>query len=168
MCVGEQVFWFASQSVGVREVCGEMICQEPFCCCAESKNTQHMACLLSDLFSPFLAAPATSAFQTKYHDIFPNKNCLQLKIREVRQKMMAETNVEDIVNNSGATGSEADAMMASAANHSASSAGANQATGSSTQGGVPPSPLAATQPHTRSTVATATVASLIASSSGKP
>nr|CAB3231215.1 capicua Cic protein /capicua homolog [Phallusia mammillata] len=30
----------------------------------------------------------TSEFQAKHSDVFPSKNCLQLKIREVRQKMM--------------------------------------------------------------------------------
>jgi len=38
----------------------------------------------------FFAATATSAFQAKHQTIFPNKNLLQLKIREVRQRMMAE------------------------------------------------------------------------------
>ncbi|GFR72041.1 protein capicua homolog [Elysia marginata] len=36
---------------------------------------------------------ATLAFQNKHADIFPNKNCLQLKIREVRQKWMNTGNV---------------------------------------------------------------------------
>ncbi len=44
---------------------------------------------------------ATSAFQAKYHDIFPTKVCLQLKIREVRQKMMAQTNIDDIITSGG-------------------------------------------------------------------
>lgn len=35
-----------------------------------------------------LPAQATAAFQTRYSDIFPTKVCLQLKIREVRQKIM--------------------------------------------------------------------------------
>lgn len=34
------------------------------------------------------AAQATAAFQTRYSDTFPTKVCLQLKIREVRQKIM--------------------------------------------------------------------------------
>ena len=38
-------------------------------------------------------ASATSAFQAKHQTIFPNKNLLQLKIREVRQRMMAEAQV---------------------------------------------------------------------------
>lgn len=34
------------------------------------------------------AAQATAAFQARYLDTFPTKVCLQLKIREVRQKIM--------------------------------------------------------------------------------
>ncbi|XP_057683331.1 protein capicua homolog [Corythoichthys intestinalis] len=36
----------------------------------------------------FPSAQATAAFQTRYSDTFPTKVCLQLKIREVRQKIM--------------------------------------------------------------------------------
>lgn len=36
----------------------------------------------------FSVAQATAAFQARYSDIFPTKVCLQLKIREVRQKIM--------------------------------------------------------------------------------
>ena len=43
----------------------------------------------SDCF--WFSAPATAAFQSKYQNIFPKKNLLQLKIREVRQRVMAET-----------------------------------------------------------------------------
>ena len=32
---------------------------------------------------------ATAVFLSQHSDIFPTRNCLQLKIREVRQKMMA-------------------------------------------------------------------------------
>ena len=39
----------------------------------------------------FSSAQATASFQAKYQDIFPTKSCLQLKIREVRQKMMAQS-----------------------------------------------------------------------------
>lgn len=48
-------------------------------------------------FFKFFLAKATLEFQAKHHDIFPNKMCLQLKIREVRQKMMAQStqNVRD-------------------------------------------------------------------------
>ncbi|KAI8486592.1 hypothetical protein Bbelb_355670 [Branchiostoma belcheri] len=38
----------------------------------------------------FPSAQATTAFQARYHDIFPSKLCLQLKIREVRQKLMQQ------------------------------------------------------------------------------
>ncbi|KAJ8334396.1 hypothetical protein SKAU_G00400350 [Synaphobranchus kaupii] len=39
----------------------------------------------------FPSAQATAAFQARYSDIFPTKVCLQLKIREVRQKIMQTT-----------------------------------------------------------------------------
>ncbi|KAL3290368.1 hypothetical protein HHI36_023710 [Cryptolaemus montrouzieri] len=40
----------------------------------------------------FPSTQATSTFQAQHLDIFPNKMSLQLKIREVRQKMMAHNN----------------------------------------------------------------------------
>lgn len=40
----------------------------------------------------FPSTHATSAFQALHADLFPNKSSLQLKIREVRQKMMAQNN----------------------------------------------------------------------------
>jgi hypothetical protein len=46
--------------------------------------------MLPIFYVPF-PAQATAAFQNKHHDIFPSKLCLQLKIREVRQKLMAQT-----------------------------------------------------------------------------
>ncbi|XP_022662407.1 protein capicua homolog isoform X3 [Varroa destructor] len=39
----------------------------------------------------FPSAQATAAFQQKHKDVFPNKQTLQLKIREVRQKQMASS-----------------------------------------------------------------------------
>ncbi|XP_015429475.1 PREDICTED: putative transcription factor capicua isoform X2 [Dufourea novaeangliae] len=39
----------------------------------------------------FPSTQATTAFQTKHADIFPNKTSLQLKIREVRQKLKANS-----------------------------------------------------------------------------
>lgn len=41
----------------------------------------------------FPTAQATSTFQSQHADIFPNRSSLQLKIREVRQKMMAHSNL---------------------------------------------------------------------------
>lgn len=38
----------------------------------------------------FPTAQATSKFQADHIDVFPNRNSLQLKIREVRQKLMAQ------------------------------------------------------------------------------
>lgn len=40
----------------------------------------------------FPSQQATSNFQAQHNDIFPNKTSLQLKIREVRQKLMAQQN----------------------------------------------------------------------------
>ena len=40
----------------------------------------------------FPSNKATSDFQSKYSEVFPTKVCLQLKIREVRQKMMGQPN----------------------------------------------------------------------------
>ena len=40
----------------------------------------------------FPSNKSTSEFHSKHSDIFPTKVCLQLKIREVRQKMMARPN----------------------------------------------------------------------------
>ena len=40
----------------------------------------------------FPSNQATASFQTKHVEVFPNKVCLQLKIREVRQKMMSSSN----------------------------------------------------------------------------
>lgn len=44
--------------------------------------------LIFVVFHFVFTAQATAAFQTRYSDIFPTKLCLQLKIREVRQKIM--------------------------------------------------------------------------------
>lgn len=48
----------------------------------------HFQTLIFIVFFSFFTAQATAAFQTRYSDIFPTKLCLQLKIREVRQKIM--------------------------------------------------------------------------------
>lgn len=44
----------------------------------------------------FPSAHATAAFQQRYRDVFTNKNTLQLKIREVRQKLMAQNNQANV------------------------------------------------------------------------
>ncbi|XP_062867416.1 protein capicua homolog [Trichomycterus rosablanca] len=44
--------------------------------------------LFQEQGSLFPSAQATSAFQARYSETFPKKICLQLKIREVRQKIM--------------------------------------------------------------------------------
>lgn len=50
--------------------------------------------LVMELFQEeglFPSNTATAQFQTKHSEVFPSKVCLQLKIREVRQKMMASS-----------------------------------------------------------------------------
>lgn len=48
----------------------------------------------------FPTAQATSNFQAQHTDIFPNKASLQLKIREVRQKLMAQNSQTPLSANS--------------------------------------------------------------------
>ncbi|XP_041081649.1 protein capicua homolog [Polyodon spathula] len=54
----------------------------------------------------FPSAQATAAFQTRYSDIFPTKVCLQLKIREVRQKIMQTANPSELVSLGAGLGSQ--------------------------------------------------------------
>jgi hypothetical protein len=56
------------------------------------KTLDHRRSLVMQLFQEhglFPTNQATSSFQAKHAEVFPTKLCLQLKIREVRQKMMA-------------------------------------------------------------------------------
>merc|ERR1719206_1195777 len=54
----------------------------------------------------FPSNQATASFQTKHADVFPSKVCLQLKIREVRQKMMATSSTCSTPTANMATGSK--------------------------------------------------------------
>ncbi|XP_051991642.1 protein capicua homolog [Xyrauchen texanus] len=55
----------------------------------------------------FPSAQATAAFQARYSDTFPSKVCLQLKIREVRQKIMQTAGSSEIAGSGGlASGSD--------------------------------------------------------------
>lgn len=61
------------------------------------RTLDHRRQLVMQLFHDqglFPSNQATSEFQLKHADVFPNKLCLQLKIREVRQKMMAQNSAE--------------------------------------------------------------------------
>ena len=53
---------------------------------------RHLVMQLLQEESLFPSNKATSDFHFKHSDVFPTKGCLQLKIREVRQKMMARSN----------------------------------------------------------------------------
>nr|CAI5864012.1 unnamed protein product [Callosobruchus analis] len=60
------------------------------------KTLEQRRQLVMQLFqeqSLFPSSQATSTFQAQHADIFPNKASLQLKIREVRQKMMAQSSL---------------------------------------------------------------------------
>ncbi|KAG5896688.1 hypothetical protein JTB14_002535 [Gonioctena quinquepunctata] len=60
------------------------------------KTLEQRRQLVMQLFqeqSLFPSSQATSTFQAQHSDIFPNKASLQLKIREVRQKMMAQSSL---------------------------------------------------------------------------
>ena len=48
----------------------------------------------------------------KYSDIFPTRTCLQLKIREVRQKMMAETKQQHTPSSAASTSASASTSSA--------------------------------------------------------
>lgn len=56
--------------------------------------------------SLFPSSQATSTFQAQHADVFPNKASLQLKIREVRQKMMAQNPITPSSANSPLTPAE--------------------------------------------------------------
>ena len=80
-----------------------------------------------------LSAQATAAFQGKHVDIFPSKACLQLKIREVRQRMMAEMKFDekDEVSRASAAGPSSGAAAVSASMATASMANELVARGNS-------------------------------------
>ena len=75
----------------------------------------HIIIIITSIF--FFPAQATATFQAKYASIFPTKLCLQLKIREVRQKMMAQSAAVE----RAATGEDSDGT-----NDSQGSNGSNQ------------------------------------------
>ncbi|KAI4811127.1 hypothetical protein KUCAC02_014046 [Chaenocephalus aceratus] len=65
-------------------------------CSSEPNTPKSAAKCEGDIFTFDRAAQATAAFQTRYSDIFPTKVCLQLKIREVRQKIMQTAAPSDV------------------------------------------------------------------------
>jgi hypothetical protein len=52
-------------------------------------HRRHLVMMLFQENGLFPTNQSTSSFQGKHSSVFPTKLCLQLKIREVRQKMMA-------------------------------------------------------------------------------
>ncbi|XP_013166101.1 PREDICTED: uncharacterized protein LOC106116708 isoform X2 [Papilio xuthus] len=57
------------------------------------EQRRHLVLKLFQEHGMFPTTQATSNFQTTHMDIFPTKMSLQLKIREVRQKLMAQSNL---------------------------------------------------------------------------
>jgi hypothetical protein len=64
-------------------------------CVLQPDKTKNITILIYGIFSLSFTAQATATFQSRYQDIFPTKTCLQLKIREVRQKMMAQSAAQE-------------------------------------------------------------------------
>ncbi|XP_046874748.1 protein capicua homolog isoform X1 [Hypomesus transpacificus] len=86
-CEGE-IFTFDRAGAETEDVLGELD-RVPFS--SLRRTLDQRRALVMQLFHEhgfFPSAQATAAFQARYSDTFPTKVCLQLKIREVRQKIM--------------------------------------------------------------------------------
>lgn len=57
------------------------------------EQRRHLVLKLFHEHGMFPTTQATTHFQATHMDIFPTKMALQLKIREVRQKLMAQSNL---------------------------------------------------------------------------
>ncbi|KAJ6663740.1 hypothetical protein lerEdw1_009819 [Lerista edwardsae] len=88
-CEGE-IFTFDKPGTDSDDVLGELEYEKvPYS--SLRRTLDQRRALVMQLFQDhgfFPSAQATAAFQARYSDIFPTKVCLQLKIREVRQKIM--------------------------------------------------------------------------------
>ncbi|XP_029587563.1 protein capicua homolog isoform X2 [Salmo trutta] len=86
-CEGD-IFTFDKAGAESEDVLGEMD-KVPYS--SLRRTLDQRRALVMQLFHEhgfFPSAQATAAFQARYSDTFPTKLCLQLKIREVRQKIM--------------------------------------------------------------------------------
>uniref|UniRef100_A0A4W2CIF8 Protein capicua homolog n=1 Tax=Bos indicus x Bos taurus TaxID=30522 RepID=A0A4W2CIF8_BOBOX len=88
-CEGD-IFTFDRTGTEAEDVLGELEYEKvPYS--SLRRTLDQRRALVMQLFQDhgfFPSAQATAAFQARYADIFPSKVCLQLKIREVRQKIM--------------------------------------------------------------------------------
>ncbi|XP_077192867.1 protein capicua homolog isoform X2 [Paroedura picta] len=88
-CEGD-IFTFDKTGTDADDVLGELEYEKvPYS--SLRRTLDQRRALVMQLFQDhgfFPSAQATAAFQARYSDIFPTKVCLQLKIREVRQKIM--------------------------------------------------------------------------------
>lgn len=97
-CEGD-IFTFEKTGAEAEDVLGELEYEKvPYS--SLRRTLDQRRALVMQLFQDhgfFPSAQATAAFQARYSDIFPTKVCLQLKIREVRQKIMqAATPTEQV------------------------------------------------------------------------
>ncbi|XP_071390769.1 protein capicua homolog isoform X2 [Centroberyx affinis] len=86
-CEGD-IFTFDRAGTEAEDVLGELD-RVPYS--SLRRTLDQRRALVMQLFQEhgfFPSAQATAAFQARYSDTFPTKLCLQLKIREVRQKIM--------------------------------------------------------------------------------
>ncbi|XP_031431538.1 protein capicua homolog isoform X2 [Clupea harengus] len=88
-CEGD-IFTFERPAADGEDILGELEFEKvPYS--SLRRTLDQRRALVMQLFQEhgfFPSAQATAAFQGRYSDIFPTKVCLQLKIREVRQKIM--------------------------------------------------------------------------------
>uniref|UniRef100_A0A8C8SJ44 Protein capicua homolog n=1 Tax=Pelusios castaneus TaxID=367368 RepID=A0A8C8SJ44_9SAUR len=106
-CEGD-IFTFDKTGAEAEDVLGELEYEKvPYS--SLRRTLDQRRALVMQLFQDhgfFPSAQATAAFQARYSDIFPTKVCLQLKIREVRQKIMqAATPTEPSTPEPGGPGS---------------------------------------------------------------
>ncbi|XP_052060621.1 protein capicua homolog isoform X1 [Mytilus californianus] len=77
---------------------------------------------LFEEYGLFPSAQATASFQAEHASIFPTKTCLQLKIREVRQKMMAQSAAVE----RAATGEDSNSIGSTGSNQGGDNSGQGQ------------------------------------------
>ncbi|XP_067131698.1 protein capicua homolog isoform X2 [Centruroides vittatus] len=69
--------------------------------------------LFNEQASLFPTAQATASFQLSHQEVFPTKNALQVKIREVRQKLMAQSSAMTSQGPSATTSAQSTNMLSS-------------------------------------------------------
>ena len=140
----KQVYWYISQVSGERlqDHWSSGLClYSPVCVGPVWKpHCWFPTRWLKYFFPSLIPAQATASFQAKYQDVFPTKSCLQLKIREVRQKMMAQSAaVEAAVTGQGPQSSESGGVSPATSGTDTSSQSYSMQQGTCTMGQIPAS-----------------------------